>query len=101
MTDAEIKIHLDQLALKLTEAEAGIWKILNELQSEIVIQGEVMQAIAANVPNLDRVMERLLARKDELLAQASPRNAKLYAEQLERWHTHLLYAQRILGKDGA
>lgn len=98
MTNDEITIRLAEMALKQTQSEAEIWKNLNELLSQIVIQGEVIQALAANVPNLDRVMERLLSRKDELLAQASPNNAKQYAEQLDRWHTHLLYAQRILGK---
>jgi hypothetical protein len=101
MTNDEITIHLAEMALKQSQSEVEIWKNLNELQSEIVIQGEVIQALAAHVPDLNRVMERLLSRKDELLAQATPRNAKLYAEQLERWHTHLLYAQRIVGNGGA
>lgn len=89
--DEEIKAHLDRI-------ELDIWTALNAQMAETRILGEVVQCMAASVPDLNPVMERLLSRKDELLAQSSPENAKLYAERLERWHVHLLYAQRIVQK---
>lgn len=76
---------------------AAAWENLNDLYAEFRVLSEVVQCMAAQTPNLNAVMESLLSRKDQLLAEASPGLAQMYAQKLDRWHTHLLYAQRVEG----
>lgn len=97
----DIRSRLDQLERQRTEDQLTIWKTLHDLRTDLGVLEEVVQAIAAQIPNLNPVMEHLLARKDELLAQMSPLGATGYAAALERWHTALLYIQRVEKTPGA
>ena len=99
MTNDEITIRLAEMGVEQSRSEAEIWKVLNELHAEVSVQADVIHCLAAHVPDLNQVMENLLDRKDEMLERLPSENLKqLSSALLDRWHTKLLHAQRVLGK---
>lgn len=101
MTEMEqLKERISELSKANDEQHLKIWKLLNEHAAEHRVNSEVLLCLASTHPNLDPVMESLLARQDELLSGVSPYLAQLYAERVKQWHTRLLYAQRVMRGPG-